>query len=68
MSLEAAARTESDAKLQISVDFSARFGRNMLQEVANCQFFCRICQKVVAEFGKFENSSYLSSVGNRYSN
>jgi hypothetical protein len=26
------------AKLQISVDFSARFGRNMLQDVANCNF------------------------------
>jgi hypothetical protein len=34
------------AKLQISVDFSAGFGRNMLQEVANCQFFCRRCRKV----------------------
>jgi len=39
MSLEATARTESDAKLQNSVDFSARIGRNMLQEVANCHFF-----------------------------
>ena len=37
--LEAAVWTESDAKLQISVDFGAEFGRNMLQDVANCQFF-----------------------------
>ena len=49
MSLEAAARTESDAKLQIFVDFDAGFGRNMLQEVANWQFFCRRCQKVVGK-------------------
>jgi hypothetical protein len=34
--LEAAVWTESDAKLQIFVDFGAEFGRNMLQEVANC--------------------------------
>jgi hypothetical protein len=26
------------AKLQISVDFSAGFGRNMLQDVVNCNF------------------------------
>jgi len=45
--LKAAVWTESDAKLQIFVDFDAEFGRNMLQEVANCQFFCRRCQKVV---------------------
>jgi hypothetical protein len=31
------------AKLQISIDFSAGFGRNMLQEVANWQFFCWRC-------------------------
>jgi hypothetical protein len=37
-SLEAAVWTESDAKLQIFVDFGAEFGRNMLQEVANCHF------------------------------
>jgi hypothetical protein len=46
-SLEAAVWTESDAKLQISVDFGAGFGRNMLQEVANWQFFCRRCHNVV---------------------
>jgi hypothetical protein len=45
--LEAAVWTESDAKLQIFVDFGAEFGRNMLHEVANWQFFCRRCQKVV---------------------
>jgi len=45
--LKAAVRTESDAKLQISVDFGAGFGRNMLQEVANWQFFCCICHNVV---------------------
>ena len=27
------------AKLQISFDFSAGFGRNILQDVANCPFF-----------------------------
>jgi hypothetical protein len=41
--LEAAVWTESDAKLQIFVDFGAEFGRNMLHEVANCQFFCWRC-------------------------
>ena len=45
--LEAAVWTESDAKLQIFVDFDAEFDRNMLQEVANWQFFCRRCQNVV---------------------
>ena len=33
--------------LQIFVDFGAEFGRNMLREVANWQFFCWRCQKVV---------------------
>jgi len=45
--LKAAVWTESDAKLQIFVDFGAGFGRNMLQDVANCQFFCRRCHNVV---------------------
>jgi len=36
-----------NAKLQISVDFSAGFGRNMTGEVANSQFFCCRCLKVV---------------------
>ncbi|MBQ8099552.1 MAG: hypothetical protein IJ244_08550, partial [Bacteroidaceae bacterium] len=60
--LEAAVWTESDAKLQIFVDFDAEFGRNMLQEIVNSQFFCWICQKVVGKFGNFENSSYLCTV------
>jgi len=38
-SLEAAVWTESDAKLQIFVDFGAGFGRNMLHEVAKSHFF-----------------------------
>jgi len=50
------------AKLQIPVDFSAGYGRNMLQEVAYCQFFCWRRQKVVGKFGKFENSFYISTV------
>ena len=50
------------AKLQISADFSAEFGKNMTEDVANWQFFCRRCQKVVGKFGNFENSSYLCSV------
>ena len=29
-----------NAKLQISVDFSAGFGRNMTEDVANCHFSC----------------------------
>jgi hypothetical protein len=29
------------AKLQISFDFSAGFGRKMSEEVADCPFFCR---------------------------
>jgi len=37
--LEAAVWTESVAKLQIFVDFGAGFGRNMTEDVANCQFF-----------------------------
>ena len=45
--LEAAVRTESDANLQISVDFDAGFGRNMTEEVANWQFFCCRCLKMV---------------------
>jgi len=45
--LEAAVWTESDAKLQNSVDFGAGFGRNMLQDVVNWQFFCRRCLNVV---------------------
>jgi len=53
---------EPPAKLQISVDFGAGFGRNMSEEVANWQFFCRRCQKVVGKFGNFENSFYLSTV------
>jgi hypothetical protein len=50
------------AKLQISVDFGAEFGRNMTGKVANWHFFCWRCQKEVAKFGKFDNSSYLCSV------
>ncbi len=45
--LEAAVRTESDAKLQISVDFGAGFDRNMTEEVANFRFFCWRCLKMV---------------------
>ena len=41
----------ASAKLQISFDFGAGFGRNMSEDVANCKFFCRRCQKVVEEFG-----------------
>ena len=62
MSLEAAVWTESDAKLQIFVDFGAGFGRNMTEGVANWQFFFCRCQKVVGKFGNFENSSYLCIV------
>ena len=50
------------AKLQISVDFSAGFGRNMTEEVANFQFFCLRCQKVVEKFGSLLAYSYLCIV------
>ena len=62
MSLEAAVRTESDAKLQIFIYFSAGFGRNVTEEVANCQFFFCRCQKVVGKFGSFDNSFYFCNV------
>jgi len=49
-------------KLQIFIYFSAGFGRNMLQDVANCQFFSRRCQKVVEKFGSLLAYSYLCIV------
>jgi len=35
------------AKLQISVDFCAGFGRNMSEDVANFQYSCYLCENVV---------------------
>ena len=35
------------AKLQISVDFGAGFGRNMSEDVANFQNSCYLCENVV---------------------
>jgi hypothetical protein len=35
------------ANIVIFIDFGAGFGRNMSEEVANWQFFCWRCQKVV---------------------
>jgi hypothetical protein len=46
------------ANLVNFIDFSARFGRNMTEEVANWQFFCRRCQKVVEKFG---NKDFVKS-------
>ena len=60
--LEAAVWTESDAKLQIFVDFDAEFDRNMRGDVANCQFFSRRCQKVMAKFGSLLVYSYFCIV------
>ena len=45
--LEAVFWMESDAKLQISFEFSAGFDRNMTEEVANFQFLCCRCLKMV---------------------
>jgi hypothetical protein len=50
------------AKLQISVDFGAGFGRNMTEDVANWQFSCCRYQKVVGKFGSFDNSFYFCNV------
>ena len=52
----------ASAKLQNSFDFCARFGRNVTEDVANWQFFCRRCQKEVEKLGNIENSFYLSIV------
>jgi hypothetical protein len=37
----------ASAKLQNSVDFSAGFGRNMSEDVANFQYSCYLCENVV---------------------
>ena len=44
------------------IDFCAEFGRNMTGEVANCQFLCWRCQKVVEKFGSLLAYSYLCIV------
>jgi len=37
----------ASAKLQISVDFCARFGRNVTEEVVIFQNFCYMCENVM---------------------